>query len=87
LKFLKVIAFTHKHIEIKDLGKFVICNETLHSSLERVKQRFDIPEIFYVGTCNRVEFVFTAEQTLDNEKILRLLITFFAFPAHWKAWW
>ncbi len=66
MKFLKVIAFTHKHIDLKDLGKFVICNETLHRSLERVKQRFDIPEIFYIGTCNRVEFVFTAEQSLDN---------------------
>ncbi len=44
----------------------MICNETLHRSLERVKQRFDIPEIFYIGTCNRVEFVFTAEQSLDN---------------------
>ncbi len=67
MKFLKVIAFTHKHIDLKDLGKFVICNETLENSLERVKQRFDIPEIFYVGTCNRVEFVFTADQTLDSE--------------------
>lgn len=67
MKFLKVIAFTHKHIDLKDLGKFVICNETLESSLGRVKQHFDIPEIFYVGTCNRVEFVFTAEQTLNDE--------------------
>ncbi len=67
MKFLKVIAFTHKHIDLKDLGKFVICNETLESSLERVKQRFDIPEIFYIGTCNRVEFVFTAEQTLSSD--------------------
>ncbi|MGV3686639.1 MAG: glutamyl-tRNA reductase [Daejeonella sp.] len=67
MKFLKVIAFTHKHIDLKDLGKFVICNETLESSLERVKQHFDIPEIFYIGTCNRVEFVFTAEQSLTND--------------------
>jgi glutamyl-tRNA reductase len=67
LKYLKVIAFTHKHVDLKDLGKFVICNETLSSCLNNVKDRFDIPEIFYLGTCNRVEFVFTAEQTLDNE--------------------
>ncbi len=67
MKFLKVIAFTHKHIELKDLGKFVICNETLGSSLAGVKQRFDIPEIFYIGTCNRVEFVFTAEQSLTSD--------------------
>ena len=67
MKYLKVIAFTHKHVDLKDLGKFVICNETLASCLNSVKDRFDIPEIFYVGTCNRVEFVFTTEQTLNNE--------------------
>jgi len=65
LKYLKVIAFTHKQVDIKDLGKFVICNEYLESSLIRVKTKFDIPEIFYLGTCNRVEFVFSAEQKLD----------------------
>jgi glutamyl-tRNA reductase len=67
LKYLKIIAFTHKQIDLKDLGKFVICNESLESSLESVRQKFDIPEIFYIGTCNRVEFVFTADQDLSNE--------------------
>lgn len=75
MKFLKVIAFTHKHIDLKDLGKFVICNETLESSLERVKQRFDIPEIFYIGTCNRVEFVFTAEQALSSDFVKNFIET------------
>jgi glutamyl-tRNA reductase len=67
LKYLKVIAFTHKQIDLKDLGKFVIGNESLESSLESVRQRFDIPEIFYIGTCNRVEFVFTANQSLTDD--------------------
>lgn len=67
MKYLKVIAFTHKQIDLKDLGKFVICNESLESSLESVRQKFDIPEIFYIGTCNRVEFVFTAEQNLNHD--------------------
>jgi len=67
LKYLKIIAFTHKQIDLKDLGKFVICNESLQSSLESVRQKFDIPEIFYIGTCNRVEFVFTSDQILSNE--------------------
>src|SRR5690606_5696217 len=58
LKNLKVIAFTHKHVDIKDLGNLVICNEELESRLINLKNSFDIPEIFYVGTCNRVEFVF-----------------------------
>lgn len=67
MKYLKVIAFTYKHIDLKDLGKFVICNETLGCSLNSVRHKFDIPEIFYIGTCNRVEFIFTAEQNLSTE--------------------
>ena len=67
MKYLKIIAFTHKQIDLKDLGKFVICNESLQSSLESVRHKFDIPEIFYIGTCNRVEFVFTSDQKLSNE--------------------
>ena len=69
MKELKVIAFTHKHIDIKELGKFVICNETLEDRLRVVKFKFDIPEIFYLGTCNRVEFVFTTSSVISNEFI------------------
>ena len=75
MKYLKVIAFTHKYVDLKDLGKFVICNECLESSLESVKAKFDIPEIFYLGTCNRVEFVFTAEQTLDSNFVKDFILT------------
>ncbi len=67
MKDLKVIAFTHKHIDIKELGKFVICNETLEGRLQNVKLKFDIPEIFYIGTCNRVEFVFTTSLIIDQD--------------------
>lgn len=65
LKHLKVLAFTHQQIDLKELGKLVICNQTLTSRLNRVREKFDIPEIFYIGTCNRVEFVFSASQELS----------------------
>jgi glutamyl-tRNA reductase len=67
LKYLKVIAFTHKHIDIKELGKFVICNETLGNRLQNIKDKFGILEIFYIGTCNRVEFVFTSTASITPE--------------------
>lgn len=64
MKLLKVIAFTHKHIDLKDIGKIVICNETLENKLKTIQAKFNIPEIFYIATCNRVEFVFTGSQSL-----------------------
>ena len=70
MKDLKVIAFTHKQIDLKELGCLVLCNEATEERLRFVKSKFDIPEIFYLATCNRVEFVFTASQEL-NKKFVR----------------
>ena len=75
MKDLKVIAFTHKHIDLKELGKFVICNETLEERLQAVKAKFDISEIFYIGTCNRVEFVFTGDVQLTSDFIQNFIRT------------
>jgi len=66
LKYLKIIAFTHKQIELKDLGKLVICQEDLTAKLMQVKQEFEIAEIFYLATCNRVEFVLATPQIVDK---------------------
>jgi len=69
LKNLKVIAFTHKHVELKDLGNLVICNEELEDRLINLKNTLDIPEIFYIATCNRVEFVFCGAHDLTDDFI------------------
>jgi glutamyl-tRNA reductase len=66
LKYLKVIAFTHKQIELKELGRLVICQENLTDKLIDVKNQFGISEIFYLATCNRVEFVMVTPQTVDK---------------------
>lgn len=70
---LKVIAFTHKHVDLKDLGNLVICNEELESRLINVKNFFDIGELFYIGTCNRVEFVFYSAHRLQADFVKEFL--------------
>jgi len=66
LKYLKVIAFTHKQIELKELGKLVICQENLTEKLQHVKSTFGIAEIFYLATCNRVEFIMITPQVVNR---------------------
>jgi glutamyl-tRNA reductase len=66
LKYLKVIAFTHKQVELKELGKLVICQESLLPKLAEIKSQFNIPEIFYLATCNRVAFVLATEEVVDR---------------------
>ncbi|UIR58030.1 glutamyl-tRNA reductase [Sphingobacterium sp. SRCM116780] len=73
MKNLKVLAFTHKHVELKDLGNLVICNEELESRLMNLKHNLDIPEVFYIGTCNRVEFVFYGAHDLTHEFIAQFM--------------
>lgn len=66
MKHLKVIAFTHKQIELKELGRLVICQENLTDKLHHVKTLFGIDEIFYMATCNRVEFVMVTSRIVDK---------------------
>ena len=49
------------------MGKLVICQENLTDKLRRVKSQFDIPEIFYLATCNRVEFIMASSLPVDAE--------------------
>lgn len=76
MKYLKVIAFTHKQIELKELGKLVICQESLTDKLHEVKTEFGIAEIFYLATCNRVEFIMVTPQVVDKEFAKKFIAKF-----------
>ncbi|WP_256007169.1 MULTISPECIES: glutamyl-tRNA reductase [Pedobacter] len=73
MEYLKIIAFTHKQIDLKSLGKLVICEQTLDDRLRNIQSELAIKEIFYVGTCNRVEFIFTSSEVIDQNFIRRFL--------------
>lgn len=73
LEYLRIIAFTHKQIDLKSLGKLVICEQTLDDRLRNIQIELNVREIFYVGTCNRVEFIFTSENEVDKDFIFRFL--------------
>ncbi|RDC56084.1 glutamyl-tRNA reductase [Pedobacter chinensis] len=73
MEYLKVIAFTHHHIDLKSLGKLVICDQSLDSRLKNIQTELPVSEIFYIGTCNRVEFVFLTKEKTDKEFITKFL--------------
>ncbi|WP_316773076.1 glutamyl-tRNA reductase [Pedobacter frigiditerrae] len=73
MEYLKIIAFTHQQIDLKALGKLVICEQTLDDRLRNIQSELNITEIFYVGTCNRVEFIFTSADEVDKTFINRFL--------------
>ncbi len=73
MEYLRIIAFTHKQIDLKALGKLVICEHSLDDRLKNLQSQLNLKEIFYVGTCNRVEFVFNSPEPLNKDFIKKFL--------------
>ena len=63
---LKTIAFTYKNTPIKELNRFFLHEENRKERLEYLRYTCDLNEIFYVATCNRIEFFFTTAHILDT---------------------
>ncbi len=62
LKNLHVLAFTHKHLELKDIAHlYRETSDELVAFLHTFKQDNTIQEIVYLATCNRVEIYYTSE--------------------------
>lgn len=63
---LKIIAFTYKNTPLNELGRFFIAEDERVTRLSFLKQHAAIDEIFYLATCNRVEFIFSSELSFDS---------------------
>lgn len=76
---LFVLAFTHKHFYLGDLGKLVVEKHILEEKLRCVKANplLSVHEIFYLATCNRVEFVFKTDNLFGTSHAQELLATFY----------
>ncbi len=64
---LKIISFTHKTISLDDLSRFFIDESVRNTRLSFLKEAASLHEIFYLATCNRIEFIFTVEDTCDKQ--------------------
>jgi len=73
LKDLKVIAFTHKNFDLKEIGNLIIPEQDHDILLSKIKTNLGLHEVLYLGTCNRVEFVFTGSFDLNELFVHKLL--------------
>ncbi len=73
MKNLRVIAFTHKNLDLKEIGKLVLAPEEKKTVLSTLKEELNIQELFYIGTCNRVELVFTLEHDVNDYLLNRVI--------------
>lgn len=67
------IIFTHRNLSVGDIGALHISEDLQKDRLNDIKQRFALPELMFLSTCNRVEF-----QLCTNERVNeKFLIDFF----------
>ncbi len=79
LEKLTVLAFTHKNFYLTELGKLVVERQQLKDRLHALLSQAElgIEEVFYLSTCNRVEFVMTTSQAFGSGQTQLLLETFY----------
>lgn len=73
MKNLRIIAFTHKTLDLKEIGKLVLAPEEKQQVLTSLKEELNIEELFYIGTCNRVELVFTHDSDINDYLLTKII--------------
>ena len=74
------IAFTHNHLPVETLGLLHIEQEHYETRLKAVKKRFRLTELYYLSTCNRVEFTFVSDNLVIDLKSFTNDLLFYLFP-------
>ena len=78
LEKYKIITLTHKQINLKEISLFDIHADKeadLDQRLKDLKVYFQLSELMYLYTCNRIMFFFTQDKPIDEI----FLVSFFQF--------
>ena len=74
----KIIAFTHKSLSLEDIGVLHVEEEQLESRLNVLKIKMNLPELMYLSTCNRVEFLLKLDQDITPKYVEKFIDSFLA---------
>ncbi len=69
LNNFKIITITHKNVSLQTLSKFIVPSTDeaeLQLKLNTIKEHFEIEEMMYLATCNRVMYFFYAEANVNE---------------------
>ncbi len=75
-----ILAFTHRQLEVNQIGWLHIAPDDQKDRLRALKTHFGFEEFMYISTCNRVEFIIRSAMTIDAEKVGTIIATL--FPDH-----
>ncbi len=60
-----IISFTHRNIDVNEIGKLHIAEDQQCERLNVVKKQMNLRELMFLSTCNRVEFLLVSEEVVD----------------------
>jgi len=71
---IHILAFTHRQLEVSQVGKLHIDFNNQAERLGHLKMMLQIEELMFLSTCNRVEFIFKTSEEVD-EPFIRMFFT------------
>ena len=79
------LTFTHKNLSLDLIGRLHIPFENYTSSLQPLKAKINCSELFYLSTCNRVEFVFVFNKKIKSKSALLSDVLHYFLPDEDKS--
>ena len=61
-----IIAFTHRNLDVSEIGRLHIDVENQKERLTHLKNESSISELMFLSTCNRVEFLFCTDKDVNQ---------------------
>ena len=68
-----IIAFTHRNLDVSDVGFLHIDHGNQIDSFKKLKSDFNLDEVLFISTCNRVEIYFVTPQNVSTHLIRQIL--------------
>ncbi len=67
-----IVTITHNDLNVDELGQFVLPHETkgeVYEKLHVLKEQFNLDELVYLNTCNRITFLNYSDEEWTSEKV------------------
>lgn len=70
LEHFHIIAFTHRNLDVTDVGMLHIEEAGQEERLKELKDSLQLDELMFLSTCNRVEFIFCTKQDVEFQFLM-----------------
>ena len=77
MQHIHIIALTHRTVGVQEIGRYHLSDDRRDDVLHHTKVSCGLQELMYLSTCNRVEFIFVTNETVDAAFIARFFTAFF----------